>query len=126
MGRDNQTSLAPSKADPYMVIKQAITLLVDSFLNLPDCLVWIHKKALYKVIKLPFGAAFGQRHSLNCLMMGIERGYCGNMKCDHMVLLSAVPDFSHEKNGHRVSWQYNGRKEPFSNGNLMHATNARP
>ncbi len=79
-----------------------------------------------KVIKLPLGAAFGQRHSLNCLMKGIKRGYCGNKKGDHVVLSSVVSNFSHEKNGHRVSWQYNGRKEPFSNGNLMHATNARP
>ncbi len=126
MGRGNQTSLVPSKDDPYPVIKQANPLLVDSFLNLPNCLVWIHEKALYKVIKLPPGAAFGQRHSLICLMKGIKRGYCGNMKGDHMVLWLAVPNFSHEKNDHRVSWQDNRRKKPFSNWNLMHATNARP
>jgi hypothetical protein len=119
-------ALSPGKGDPYPAIKKNIPLFVASFLNLPDCQVWIHKKALSKVMKLPSGPAFGQRQSLNCLMKGIERGYCGNKKGDHVMLSSIVPDFSQEKNGHRVSWQYNGRPEPFSKGNLMHTALSRP
>ncbi len=70
-------ALSPGKADPYPAIKKNIPLFVASFLNLPDCQVWIHEKALSKVMKIPLGPAFGQRQSLNCLMKGIERGYCG-------------------------------------------------
>jgi len=53
---------------------------------------------------------------------GILREYEG----DYIALLSTVPDFSHDKNSHRVSYQYNGRKELFSNGDLLYATNLRP
>ena len=122
----NKRVLSPRVADPYLAIKQDAPQFAVSLLNLPNCPVWIHEKALYKVLKLPSSPAFGQRQSLNCLMKGIERGYCGNMRGDYIALLSTVPDFSHEKNSHRVSYQYNGRKELFSNGDLLHATNARP
>jgi hypothetical protein len=57
---------------------------------------------------------------------GDRERICGNKKGDHVMLSSIVPDFSREKNGHRVSWQYHGRPEPFSKGNLMHTALSRP
>jgi hypothetical protein len=37
-----------------------------------------------------------------------------------------LPDFSREDSGHKISWQYNGRQESFSNGSLSNERDARP
>ena len=66
----NKRVSSPRVADPYLAIKQDTPQFADSLLNLPDCPVWIHEKALYKVLTFPSGPAFGRRQSLNCLMKG--------------------------------------------------------
>jgi len=57
-----------SKPNPYPVIKNNIPELANALLDLPDCPVWIHEKELCKITKMPSGNAFGQRHSLSCLL----------------------------------------------------------
>jgi len=115
-----------TRADPYTAIKKKIPLLINSIRNLPDCPVWIHERALYKVLKLTSGPTYGQRDVLDCLMRGIEKGFCGNKRTDYTPVDYVDPDFSREDNSGRISWQYNGRKENFSSGNLSDEREARP
>ncbi len=112
--------------DPFPSIRNQIPSLVNSLLELPDSPVWIHEKALAKTLKLPSGSAFGQRHSLTCIMKGIQKGYCGQAKKGRVNMPITIPDFSQERSDHRISWQYHGRGELFSNGHLRHDTVCRP
>ena len=115
-----------TRADPYAAIKNKIPLLINSISNLPDCPVWIHKRALYKVLKLTSGPTYGQRDVLDCLMRGIEKGFCGNMQRDFIPVDYVDPDFSRENSSGRISWQYNGRHETFLRGSLSDEKVARP
>ena len=116
----------PNTRDPYGAIKNKIPYLINSISNLPDCPVWIHEKAIYKVLKLSSGPTYGQRDVLDCLMRGIEKGFCGNKRTGYTPVDYVDPDFSREDNSGRISWQYNGRKENFSSGNLSDEREARP
>ena len=115
-----------TRADAYAAIKNKIPLLINLISNLPDCPVWIHERALYKVLKLTSGPTYGQRDVLDCLMRGIEKGFCGNKQKDFIRVEFVAPDFYREDSSGRISWQYNGRHENFSSGSLLNEKVARP
>ena len=96
--------------DLYAVIKERIPLLVNSISNLPNCPVWIHEKALYKVLQLTSGPTFGPRAILDCLMREIDRGYCGSKKGNHVRVSFVVPNFCPEKSDNRI-WATGGLLE---------------
>jgi len=101
--------------NPYPVIRNKIPELVKALLDLPDCPVWIHEKQLCRIIKMPSGNTFGQRHSLSCLLGWMENSYCA---INEKIKRRALAEFSREKSGYRISYQYYGRAESFPAGSL--------
>jgi hypothetical protein len=40
--------------DVYLVLRDKISILADKMIALPACDVWIHEKALFKILRLLF------------------------------------------------------------------------
>ena len=104
-----------------------IPAIEDKLMSLPPSPVWIHEKAMHKACRVPSGQAFGQRAVLNCVLRGIDKGFCGAKKNGKRVdMLNHIPGFSNENSGSNISFDTYGRAEEFSNGTLCDATKAKP
>ena len=100
--------------------------MTKNLMELPPSSVWIHEKAIYHLISAPKGETFGERNSLTCLMNGITKGYCGNKKTQEHVMLGYHAELQKEDNGTHISYQAMGDDEPFSRGELLGMSLARP
>ena len=108
---------------PYPAIKDKIPPIEDALMGLPSCPVWMHEKAIYKLCKVQGGPSYGERAALNCVVAGIEKGFCGPKRGgDRLNMQHHVPGFHNENNGSNISFQKNGRAETFSNGYLCEGT----
>ena len=103
----------------YSAIKEKVPQFAEMLMILPDSGVWIHEKALHRLLKLPQGNTFGPRLALTHLMRGIEKGYCGNRKKDFTKTGYTIIDFNKEHgSSSRISYQLFGKCEQFQAGKL--------
>ena len=114
------------KTKAYPAIKGRAVAISDALMNIPCSPVWIHEKSLCKMLKMPRGVTFGQRDSLTCILVGIKKGYCGNLRGDHIKMNYTYPDFLREKSGHDISFQKYGAPEPFVGSQLTLARLNKP
>jgi len=112
------------RPSPYEAIKNNLQDMSDALLWLPESGVWVHEKALYKVIGGTPGAPmsgdkFGPRDCMNCLLNGIDKGYWGNKKKDYIQLRQgAMTGFSDKKSEYGVAYQNFGDHKHFPSGKL--------
>jgi hypothetical protein len=83
---------------------------------LSACDVWIHEKALFKILRLPRGDCYGFCDYLSAIIQGIEQGFWGSkqsilIRCNH-----TISAFTIENSGNRISYQWYGRAEVFVGG----------
>jgi hypothetical protein len=63
--------------DVYLELRDKIPVLADKLIALPACVVWIHEKVLFKILRLPRGDCYGFRDCLSAIIQGIEQGFLG-------------------------------------------------
>ncbi|MCP4744568.1 MAG: hypothetical protein GY874_00265 [Desulfobacteraceae bacterium] len=112
-------AITKKAASAYPDIHSKVKSLAKNLMELPDAPVWIHKKALNKLLKMPQGDWWGQRHGLTCIVMGIQKGWCSNKKAQYQMTGYSLPNFAKEKSGNHISFQKYGKPEPFSGGETM-------
>ena len=117
----------PKPIHLFLHVMDHIPTFEQELMSLPSCPVWIHEKVLYSLLRVPSGHTFGQRAVLNCVIKGIDKGYCGAKRDGEKVIMQHhVPGFCNEKNGSRVSFQVNDRGDSFDNGSLCEPSLSRP
>jgi hypothetical protein len=66
--------------DVYLDLRDKISFLADKLIALPECDVWIHEKALFKILRLPRGDHYGFRDCLSAIIQGIEQEFWGSKR----------------------------------------------
>jgi len=113
----------PKPIHPFIHVVRLIPAIEDKLMSLPPSPVWIHKKAMHKACRVPSGQAFGQRAVLNCVLRGIDKGFCGAKKNGQRLdMQHTIPGFAKENSGSKISFDVYGRAEDFSNGTLCDTT----
>jgi hypothetical protein len=66
--------------DVYLDLRDIISVLADKLIALPACDVWIHEKALFKILilGLPRGDCYGFCDCLSAIIQGIEQEFWGS------------------------------------------------
>ena len=100
----------------YLTVKDKVIGVSKMLLELLDSGVWIHEKPLSKLLKLPTGVNFGQKKALTFLIEGIQKGYWGNKRGDHIESKHDRYDLSVENSANQIVYQKIGKPEPFSGG----------
>ena len=105
-----------SRDDLYPVLKNKLCDMAQLLLELPDSGVWIHEKSLSKLLKLPSGVNFGPRKALTFLIRGIQQGYWGDRRADHIKCNFGCFDLAEGESNSRVVYQKFGKPEAFVGG----------
>ena len=95
-------AITKKAASAYPDIHSKVKSLAKSLMELPDAPVWIHEKALNKLLKMTQGDRWGQRHGLTCIVTGIQKGWCGNKKAQYQMTGYSLPNFAKEKSGNHI------------------------
>mmetsp|Transcript_6925 Transcript_6925/g.14430 ORF Transcript_6925/g.14430 Transcript_6925/m.14430 type:complete len:133 (+) Transcript_6925:237-635(+) len=106
--------------DLYPILKEKVKDLANALVNIPKSHVWVHEKALYNIIGIQRSNTHGKCEVLTFLLQGIQKGFYGNKKKDHIKLGYAVPGVCNEseENEFNIGYQPYGQKEGFATGHL--------
>jgi hypothetical protein len=90
--------------------------LIDRLMEMPPCPFWIHEKKLHKLLQLPSGPAFGEYHSLTCILSTITNGSAGNKRGGNYMQVDVGYARCEFSSTDHVHYQQNGAAEQFSTG----------
>lgn len=111
-----------NRDDVYNTLRSDLPQLIETFMNLPLCEVWVPERHLYKILGLKSIGSHGPYHALSCILSTIKKGKGGNSKKNTHIIVD--PKYAcctlepSRSNTHNVAFQQYGSDEYIDGGRL--------
>ena len=106
----------------YNTLRSDLPQLIETFMNLPLCEVWVPERHIYKILGLKPIGSHGPYHALSCIISTIKKGKGGNPKKNTHIIVD--PKYAcctlepSQSNRHNVAFQPYGSDEYIDGGSL--------